>query len=367
MKKGLLLTLFLLSILRGVTLAQNIYESIGKKADVLTLSNGKYQEFFTNDTIVRIGTVLLNTKTKEIIDFVTPNDISAFAEADVASRFLSVDPIGRQYPELTPYQFASNTPIMAVDLDGLEAGIDMKFMRWDAELASGKKTAKQIEKEMQYYGAGGVTGGLVVLSTYTGGRTLPLVRPLLLRAGIWALNPVNQQMIVGLGGLTASFIDPDPSQNYPGNLDDVGRATRLIVKNADVEKFIFNTSKFEYVLNTLSTKGKDILDLSKKEIENLAKSNLRFDYFKKIGLETKEKALEFIGNAWETGKHIESKGDYGTNITKQVVKNVDGKATTFNVNFIQREGEKLPEFTGISVPEANKGLQKEIDKLKGKN
>jgi RHS repeat-associated protein len=36
-------------------------------------------------------------------------------------RFLSVDPISRQYPELTPYQFASNTPIWAIDLDGLEA------------------------------------------------------------------------------------------------------------------------------------------------------------------------------------------------------------------------------------------------------
>ncbi len=35
-------------------------------------------------------------------------------------KFLSVDPIARQYPELTPYQFASNTPIQAVDLDGLE-------------------------------------------------------------------------------------------------------------------------------------------------------------------------------------------------------------------------------------------------------
>jgi len=35
-------------------------------------------------------------------------------------RFLSVDPITRQYPELTPYQFASNTPIQAIDLDGLE-------------------------------------------------------------------------------------------------------------------------------------------------------------------------------------------------------------------------------------------------------
>lgn len=36
-------------------------------------------------------------------------------------RFLSVDPITVQYPELTPYQFASNTPIQAIDLDGLEA------------------------------------------------------------------------------------------------------------------------------------------------------------------------------------------------------------------------------------------------------
>ncbi|MBK9273433.1 MAG: RHS repeat-associated core domain-containing protein [Flavobacteriales bacterium] len=36
-------------------------------------------------------------------------------------RFPSVDPIAAQYPELTPYQFASNTPIQATDLDGLEA------------------------------------------------------------------------------------------------------------------------------------------------------------------------------------------------------------------------------------------------------
>jgi len=35
-------------------------------------------------------------------------------------RFLSVDPITFNYPELTPYQFASNTPVMGVDLDGKE-------------------------------------------------------------------------------------------------------------------------------------------------------------------------------------------------------------------------------------------------------
>ncbi|WP_316824688.1 RHS repeat-associated core domain-containing protein [Pedobacter miscanthi] len=38
-------------------------------------------------------------------------------------KFLSVDPITYQYPELTPYQFASNTPIWALDVDGLEGGI----------------------------------------------------------------------------------------------------------------------------------------------------------------------------------------------------------------------------------------------------
>lgn len=35
-------------------------------------------------------------------------------------RFLSVDPVSIEYPELTPYQFASNTPIEAFDIDGLE-------------------------------------------------------------------------------------------------------------------------------------------------------------------------------------------------------------------------------------------------------
>jgi RHS repeat-associated protein len=35
-------------------------------------------------------------------------------------RFLSVDPILKDYPELTPYQFASNRPIDGIDQDGLE-------------------------------------------------------------------------------------------------------------------------------------------------------------------------------------------------------------------------------------------------------
>jgi RHS repeat-associated protein len=46
------------------------------------------------------------------------------------ARFISADPIithERKYPELTPYQFASNTPIRALDLEGLQA------VGWEAQ------------------------------------------------------------------------------------------------------------------------------------------------------------------------------------------------------------------------------------------
>ena len=35
-------------------------------------------------------------------------------------RFISVDPLTKKYPMLTPYQFASNRCIDGIDLDGLE-------------------------------------------------------------------------------------------------------------------------------------------------------------------------------------------------------------------------------------------------------
>jgi RHS repeat-associated protein len=42
-------------------------------------------------------------------------------------RFLSVDPLFESYPFYTPYQFAGNKPIAAIDLDGLE---ELVVVRW---------------------------------------------------------------------------------------------------------------------------------------------------------------------------------------------------------------------------------------------
>src|SRR6056297_1581960 len=41
------------------------------------------------------------------------------------ARFVSVDPLNDDYPELSSYQYASNRPIIAIDLDGLEAKISV--------------------------------------------------------------------------------------------------------------------------------------------------------------------------------------------------------------------------------------------------
>ena len=89
----------------------------------LTLSDGKYQEFFTNDTSVQIGSVMFNTVTNEVFAFVENNDNQSNEtnlKPEIVSRFLSIDPLTKEYPELTPYQYASNTPIQAIDIDGLE-------------------------------------------------------------------------------------------------------------------------------------------------------------------------------------------------------------------------------------------------------
>jgi len=57
------------------------------------------------------------------------------------AKFLSVDPLTRKYPMLTTYQFASNTPIMAIDLDGLEAELVIdKTFNLKGELIKVEKT-----------------------------------------------------------------------------------------------------------------------------------------------------------------------------------------------------------------------------------
>jgi len=118
--KQKLLILMLLTATIASSQTRQPFKNIGQKTTVITLSNGKYDEFFDEDSLQRLGSAVININTHKLTKIKFSQEEIDELENARASRFLSVDPLTGKYPELTPYQYASNRPIDGIDLDGLE-------------------------------------------------------------------------------------------------------------------------------------------------------------------------------------------------------------------------------------------------------
>ena len=96
----------------------NPYESIGQEAEVLTLTKGKYLEFFDLDSIEVIGDAILNTNTMKVIGFIEHDTLysEATLEPEIVSRWWAPDPV--MQPHQSPYLFVANNPIIYVDPNG---------------------------------------------------------------------------------------------------------------------------------------------------------------------------------------------------------------------------------------------------------
>ncbi|MEL7147412.1 MAG: hypothetical protein AAFO69_13645, partial [Bacteroidota bacterium] len=127
-----ILTSFLVVLLSLSAMAQQPFEQYGYKVKVLTLSQGKYEEFHDLDTIVQIGSILFNTISGQISSFVAYD--TAYSEVNleptVISRWLSPDPLAEEFYDWSPYNFVYNNPIRYNDPTGL-APID--FYNQDGE------------------------------------------------------------------------------------------------------------------------------------------------------------------------------------------------------------------------------------------
>lgn len=95
---------------------------------IATLSQGQYEEGNAQPVVLEFAGVWYDTKQQRIVKIDTTR--SGVAQ-EVMGRFVSVDPLTTKYPELTPYQFASNQPIMSIDLDGLESWPSTR--KWNAD------------------------------------------------------------------------------------------------------------------------------------------------------------------------------------------------------------------------------------------
>jgi hypothetical protein len=97
------------------------FANYGHKVKVSTLSGGKYQEFFDQEDIVQIGTVLLDRFKGKIVRLV-PKDTSHqdFSIApDIISRWISIDPLAHQFYSWSPYNFVYNNPMRFTDPTGM--------------------------------------------------------------------------------------------------------------------------------------------------------------------------------------------------------------------------------------------------------
>ena len=122
------LLLMLAIALANSSIAQNInpYEQFGYQAKNEYVVTKKPEGILVinKDTSANHKNLVISLKTNEIFLFNNSDSVQVFSiDPKDLARFISVDPLTKKYPELTPYQFASNTPIQAIDLDGLEAFI----------------------------------------------------------------------------------------------------------------------------------------------------------------------------------------------------------------------------------------------------
>jgi hypothetical protein len=99
---------------------QQPFLKYGYKVKIATLSNGKYIEHFDQDTIVQIGTVMLNRRNGKLVSFVKSD--TTFGEyslqPELISRWMSPDPLAHEFYNQSPYNFSLNNPILFVDPDG---------------------------------------------------------------------------------------------------------------------------------------------------------------------------------------------------------------------------------------------------------
>ena len=117
MKKILFpLVLLILPVLSPAQTTNNPFEKYGlKKVMMATFSKGEFEEFHQNKEVVEIGSILYNTKTKEVVGYIEEepdNDIKVSIPA------MSIDPLCEKYPWISPYAYCLNNPVNAIDPDG---------------------------------------------------------------------------------------------------------------------------------------------------------------------------------------------------------------------------------------------------------
>jgi len=150
-------------------------------------------------------------------------------------KFLSVDPITKEYPELTPYQFASNCVIAGIDLDGLEI-----YYTFDGKLIgkNGKSTEIRIVKKEDTYAVGHV---LQIINGKPPDKRGKELQQSYKKSGPYVLNKLSMESYGNLDDAAADFSLMNGSISI---VDNKELATRIgSVKLEGTNKTVFILGK----------------------------------------------------------------------------------------------------------------------------
>ncbi|MCZ8023620.1 MAG: hypothetical protein O9294_17785 [Cytophagales bacterium] len=353
----------------------NTFEGIGEQARVVTLSNGLFEEHHTPQKIVRYGQTIFDTEKSKIVKFLD-EDISSY-QFDPVVFALSVDPLTRSYPELTPYQFASNTPIQAIDLDGLEAA---------SAYATGYGLSRGYSSQAHFSQnpisnktIGVVAGGGAIM--LTGVATTAALGPVLIvptartlffqswtnptvvggiaTVGSWLQNPRNQQILAEGGAFVAGIIDPNPNSQYSaGPGDELGKFVGGIFRTGtqSLNYLLRNPKSSEDIALGTADLVEGVLRLDFQVPKDLRKSGVGSQMFQDALMFFGDKVKSVFG-AWTDGDNLKALNDAinsGAKESEAIFSTPTGKwaksngFTNYEITF-QTISKSTKEYLGLGV------------------
>lgn len=261
-------------------------------------------------------------------------------------RFLSVDPLSAEYPELTPYQFGSNRPIDGIDLDGLEwsnarEGANGNFNDYDpfamkhGRIINRRKaeTPQMMKKRFLFvivYGAAVIAPASVELIA-----SIPVTATIsATNVVIWVSNPINQLAAASVTGFAFELLNPDPNGtpgvDIPGTGDEFARAVKWLFKTKAGKQVEFvaeqgakfaNQSEFNWV-GKLLNEGNNVTLLKESTEEGVYSADLLVNgirtEIKEISNMTSDKLGERVKETFEKAiKQAGSGGNIIIDVTKQ--------------------------------------------------
>jgi RHS repeat-associated protein len=219
-------------------------------------------------------------------------------------RFLSVDPLTKSYPMLTPYQFGSNDPIESVDADGLER-VDYRLT-----FVNGKPKLDLISIGEKTYTHGGILG---LFSTT---ENIPKY---------YRVEYNGQHYLFASGGQNSDFANSiKPLPTSTGHLDNI--FWNIVYSVAELWAFQDNPTTFVKSHTSTETRSDQA---STKAIQ---------DGF-----------LEYLSNA--PANITEAYGEYSLNRVKTTTVTINEQATAANGGNPQASEVNAANNTSVPVPQ----------------